>query len=55
MVAGYDPRHARTDRLDDAGALVSEHGRAAGLGGSVDCVLVGVADPARVQPDEHLA
>ena len=43
------------DRLDDAGALVAEHGRAARLGGAVDRVQVGVADAARVQAHEHLA
>ena len=43
------------DRLDDAGALVAEHGRAGRLGGAVDRVQVGVADAAGVQPHQHLA
>ena len=42
------------DRLDDARALVPEHGRAPGLRGSVDRVPVRVAHAARAQADEHL-
>jgi hypothetical protein len=45
-----------TDRLDDAGALVPEHGRrvagGVGAGGGVE---VGVADAAGVEADQHLA
>ena len=44
------------DRLDDAGALVAEHAvRVAGRVGARGGVQIGVADPARLEPDEHLA
>jgi hypothetical protein len=56
MVAGFDRRHVLADLLDDAGALVAEHGRCItrwiGSGGRVQ---VGVADAARDEPDERLA
>ena len=42
--------------LDDAGALVAEHGgRVAGGVGAAGGVEVGVADAAGGEPDEHLA
>ena len=46
---------SRARRLDDAGALVPENGGASGFRGAVDRVQVGVADPARVEPDLDLA
>ena len=55
MVAGAEVPHARAERLDDAGALVAGHRRAAGLRGAVDRVQVGVVQPARVQANENLA
>ena len=54
VVADADARDAVSDRLDDARALVPEHARARVLRCSVDGVPVGVADAARVMPDEHL-
>ena len=43
------------DRLDDAGALVAEHGRrVAGRVGAGGGVEVGVADAAGGEPDQHL-
>ena len=63
--AGRQPReqHARSrpqadalaDRLDHAGALVPEDGRAARLGRAVHRVEVRMADAARVEAHEHLA
>ena len=55
MVADGDSRRSRADRLDDARALVAEHGRATRLRGPVDRVLVGVADARRAEAHEHLA
>jgi hypothetical protein len=53
---GLTRRHVLADLLDDAGALVAEHGRCItrwiGSGGRVQ---VGVADAARDEPDERLA
>ena len=44
------------DPLDDAGALVAEHGRrVAGRVGARGGVEVGVADAAGDEPDQHLA
>ena len=54
MVADGHARHAVTDRLDDAGALVPEHCRTARGRRPVDRVLIRVANTARVDPDEHL-
>ena len=55
MIADRDAAHAPPDRFDDAGSFVPEHRRAACLGRAVDRVLIGVADAARLDPDEHLA
>ena len=52
---GRDTADALADRLDDAGALVPEHRRAARRRRAVDRVEVGVADAARVQAHAHLA
>ena len=49
-------RDALADALDDAGALVAEHGRrVAARVGARGGVEVGVADAARLEPHEHLA
>ena len=53
---GPHERDALADPLDDAGALVPEHGR--GVSGRVGArrgVEVGVADAARLEPHQHLA
>ena len=56
MVAFFDARHAAPDIDDDAGTLMAEDRRkqpfriAAG-----QCELVGVADPGRLDLDQHLA
>ena len=56
VVAGLDVAHALPNALDDAGALVAEHGRrVAGRVGAGGRVEVRVADAARHEPDEHLA
>ena len=53
---GATERDVRADALDDAGALVPEHGRrVAGRVGAGRRVEVGVADAARDEADEHLA
>src|SRR4029077_9207833 len=56
MVADRQIAHAVADRLDHAGALVPEHRRrVAGGVGPGGRKQVGVADPAGLEPDEHLA
>ena len=56
MVARRERRDALADALDDARALVAEHGRRiAGRVGAGGGVEVGVADAARDEPHEHLA
>ena len=56
VVADRDVGDALADRLDDAGALVAEHGRrVAGRVGAGGRVHVGVADAAGDEPDQHLA
>src|SRR4029450_2952542 len=56
VVARHDRRHPRTDLLDNARALVPEHGRrVAGRIGARGRVQIRVAAPARDEPDEHLA
>ena len=55
MLAGTHAPHAGADGLDDARALVAEHGRARRRRRAVDRVQVGVADAARVQAHERLA
>ena len=56
VIADRDVRHALADRLDDAGALVAEHGgRVAGRVGARRRVHVRVADAAGDEADEHLA
>ena len=56
VVAGGEGGDVGADPLDDAGALVAEHGRrvarGVGAGGGVE---VGVADAAGDEADEHLA
>jgi hypothetical protein len=47
--------HLRTHGLDDAGGLVAEDGGKGGGQRAVDVVQVGVAHPAVVHPDPHLA
>ena len=55
VVAGSDEGHVRPDRLDDARALVAEHARRVPARiGARRRVEVGVADAARLDPDEHL-
>ena len=55
VVARRDRRDVRADALDDACALVPEHGRrVAGRVGAGRRVEVGVADAARDEADEHL-
>jgi len=55
MVARRQPANVRPDRLDDPGALVTEHGRRiTGRVGARGGVEVRVADPARVQTNQHL-
>ena len=56
VVAGRERGDAVADALDDAGALVPEHGRrVAGRVGAGGGVEVGVADAAGDEPHEHLA
>jgi hypothetical protein len=56
VVADGDVTHPFADGLDDACALVSEHGRrVAGRVGAGGRVHVGVTDAARDQPDQRLA
>jgi hypothetical protein len=56
VVARAHQRHAVTDLLDHAGALVPEHARrVAGRVGAGGGVQVGVADAAGDEADEHLA
>ena len=56
MIALRERGDALADALDDAGALVPEHGRrVAGRVGARGRVEVGVADAAGDEPDEHLA
>ena len=53
---GCDERHAVADALHDARALVAEHARrVAARIGARGGVQVGVADAARLEPDQHLA
>ena len=52
---GASERDAVADPLDDAGALVAEHGRrVAGRIGARGGVEIGVADAAGDEPHEHL-
>ncbi len=55
-VAGHEPVHALTDRLDRSGAFVPEQHRE-GVPPAVllDHVQVAVTDARRLDPDEHLA
>jgi hypothetical protein len=56
MVAQCEIAHTLAERLDDACALVAEHGRR--VAGGVDTgrrVQIGVTDTAGDEPDEHLA
>jgi hypothetical protein len=56
MVAGSDRRDVLADALDDAGALVSEHGRRiAGRIRPRGGVQIGVAHAAGDEPHERLA
>ena len=56
VVARCDSGDSVADGLHDAGALVAQHHRpAAGAEAAVSEVDVGVADPGRGDPDEHLA
>ena len=55
MVAGRHERDVGAHALDDARALVPEHGRGvAGRVGAAGGVEVGVADAAGDEPHEHL-
>ena len=49
-----DTRHVGTDRLDDSGTFVTEHGRAPRLCRPVDRIEVRMAHAARVEPHEYL-
>ena len=56
VIAGRERRDALADLLDDAGALVPEHGRrVAGRIGARGGVEIGVADAAGDEAHEHLA
>jgi hypothetical protein len=56
VVSGRDERRSGADSLDDAGALVAQDARrVAGRIRARRRVEVGVADTARVEPDERLA
>jgi hypothetical protein len=56
VVARHDRRNAWADLLDDARALVPEHGRRVpGRIGARGGVQIRMADAARNEPDEHLA
>ncbi len=56
MVAGCNERDTRAHRLDDAGALVSEHTRCVTAGvGATGCVQIRVAHAAGVHLDECFA
>ena len=55
VVSLGDRRHALAGLLDDPGPLVAEHDRQRIRRGARDHVPVGVADPARREPDAHLA
>ena len=54
MIPRRDLLHAGADRLDHAGALVTEHRRQRHGIPLVANDQVGVADPARHDPDQHL-
>jgi hypothetical protein len=54
-IAGADVGHALPHRLDDAGALVAEHGRPAAVAEvALGQVQIGVAHARRGHPHEHL-
>ncbi len=55
MVADLDPGDAGTDLLDDAGALVAQDHRQAGLEVAVGDVDVGVAEAGVGVADQDLA
>jgi hypothetical protein len=54
VIADLDTRHVGTDRLDDSGTFVTEHGRAPRLCRPVDRIEVRMAHAARVESHEHL-
>ena len=54
MIPDLNTGHTLSDLLHDTSGLVPEHRRAARLRRTVDRVVVGVADAARVQAHEHL-
>ena len=54
VVAGLDARHTGPHRLDDAGTLVAENGGRLPWDRPVDHRQVRVADPGRLDGDEHL-
>ena len=56
VVAGRERVDARSDPLDDAGAFMAENGRCVARGvGAGSGEQIGMADPARDEPDEHLS
>jgi len=55
VVADGERRHAHPDRLDDAGRLVTEHGRRDGRQRAIDEAEVGVAHAAVRHAHGHLA
>ena len=55
VVADTDAAHIWTDRLDDAGALVTEDHRARTHQRAVEVVVVAVAQPGSNRAHEHLA
>ena len=55
VIAWLEAAHARTDLLDDSGALVAEDGGQVGRVDALDDVQVGVANAARRHPDEDLS
>ena len=55
MIAGHDRRHASSHLFDHAGALVPQDAGQADGEVAVHEVVVGVADPGRADPDQHLS
>jgi len=54
VIPGLDPGHAPPDRVDDAGALVAADDREAHPRVALLDVVVGVAQPGRVELDPDL-
>ncbi len=54
MIAPPGERHLGAGRLDHPGALVAQHDRQRIGERALDHLQVGVAEPARVQADQHV-